>query len=87
MTLQLNDEQREALGRSNNAPVYFVDPVTQTKYVLVTDEVYQRARALFEGVPFHIAEAYPLMDEVARKDGWDDPAMDAYDQLDPRREP
>jgi hypothetical protein len=27
---------------------------------------------------------YPIMDEVARREGWDDLEMDAYDQLDPR---
>jgi hypothetical protein len=26
-----------------------------------------------------IREAYPLMDAVARQEGWDDPEMDSYD--------
>ena len=30
---------------------------------------------------FDIAEAYPLMNEVAQTEGWDDPEMDLYDQL------
>lgn len=33
---------------------------------------------------FEIADAYPLMDEVARSEGWEDPEMDLYNQL---REP
>jgi hypothetical protein len=36
---------------------------------------------------FNLEEAYSLMDEVARREGWLDPEMDAYDQLDPRRTP
>ena len=30
---------------------------------------------------------YELMDEVARREGWDDPEMSAYDLLDPRDKP
>lgn len=64
-----------------------VDPVTRTPYVLVAEETYRRVRALFEDDPFEGGEAYPLIDEVARGEGWDDPEMDRYDALDPRRAP
>ena len=87
MTLHLNDEQRAALGQSPQGPIYVVDPVSQARFVLLPDAAYERARALFEEVPFDIAEAYPLMDEVARIGGWDEPDMDVYDSLDPRRKP
>ncbi len=30
-----------------------------------------------------IREAYPLMDAVARQQGWDDPEMDSYDSFRP----
>jgi hypothetical protein len=87
MTLQLNDEQREALRQASEGPIYVVDPVSRARFVLLPDAAYERARALFEEVPFDVTEAYPLMDEVARGQGWEDPAMDAYDRLDPRRTP
>jgi len=87
MTLELSDKQREALGGKPDGPVYLLDPVTLTRYVLLPDAAYERARALFEEVPFEVADAYPLMDEVACKAGWDEPEMDAYDGLDPRRAP
>ena len=87
MTLELSDSQRAALGRPVAGPVYVVDPVTGARYVLLTDVAYERARPLFEEVPFDASEAYPLIDEVARTQGWDDPAMDVYDRLDPRRTP
>jgi hypothetical protein len=87
MPLRLSDEQRKALGGMKDRPVYVVDPVTHARYVLLTEDDYQRARALFEHVTFDVAEMYPLMDEVAREEGWDDKEMDAYDALDPRRKP
>jgi len=34
---------------------------------------------------FDVAEAYPLQTDVARAEGWDDPAMDAYDDYDRRK--
>ena len=33
---------------------------------------------LTEGQDLDIREAYPLMDAVARTEGWDDPEMDSY---------
>src|SRR5439155_10898311 len=48
MTLELSDKQREALGGKPDGPVYLLDPVTLTRYVLLPDAAYERARALFE---------------------------------------
>jgi len=39
-----------------------------------------------EDVDFDIREAYPLMDEVARQQGWDDPEMDSYNIYSPARD-
>ncbi|HWG42925.1 MAG TPA: hypothetical protein VN688_09080 [Gemmataceae bacterium] len=30
-----------------------------------------------------VRQAYPLMDAVARQEGWDDPEMDSYNPLPP----
>ncbi len=86
MTLELSPEQRDLLAAADR-PVYVVDRATGARYVLLSDAQYARARALFEEVPFDPAEAYPLMDEVARKEGWEDPAMAEYGALYPRRAP
>jgi hypothetical protein len=32
-----------------------------------------------------LRDLYPHVMEVFGRDGWDDPAMDVYDELDPRR--
>ena len=85
--VRLSDEQRAALGGQPGQPLQVVDPVTRRPYVLLPEEAYLRVRALFEEDPFEVSEAYPLADEVARKAGWDDPEMDRYDALDPRRQP
>lgn len=88
MTPLLTDEQRQALYDAKGcAPVKVMDPATNTPYVLVRADLYDRCKALFEDEEFDVREAYSAMDEVARAEGWDDPEMDVYDQLDPRRTP
>ena len=84
----LTDEQRQALRDSNDrGPVTVVDPQTKVNYILVRADVYDRCRLLLRDEQFALDEAYPLMDDVGRREGWLDPEMEAYDQLDPRRKP
>ena len=70
-----------------DTPVVLMDPDTQSRYVLVPAETYDRLRALLTDDEFHIEEAYALMDQVAAQEGWNDPALDIYEQLDPRKKP
>jgi hypothetical protein len=81
MTTTLTDEQRLAL-QASGTPVRVVDPRTNETYVLLRAELYDRIKDLVEPTEdeFDIREAYPLMDEVARKEGWDDPDMASYDE-------
>ena len=65
-------------------PVQVVDPKTQAAFVLLSVEQYEKVRALLDDADFDVSVAYPLMDEVARSEGWYDPEMDIYDQF---REP
>jgi len=84
----LTDEQRQALRDSNDlGPVTVMDPQTKVSYVLLRADLYDRCRLLLPDERFNPVEAYPLMDDVARREGWLDPEMDAYDHLDPRRTP
>jgi hypothetical protein len=85
MLVQLSAEQQDALAQCAAGLVKVVDPSTNATYVLVPSEVYERFRAVFESSDFEVREAYPLMEEVARREGWDDPAEDIYNDLDPRR--
>ncbi|MGO9469859.1 MAG: hypothetical protein ACLQIB_55005 [Isosphaeraceae bacterium] len=77
----LTPEQRQAIERAGEEPVRLADPETQTEYVIIKADVYDRICAL----SFDTRSAYPLAMKVFRQDGWDDPQMDEYNVLDPRR--
>jgi len=74
---ELTDEQRQEL----NAPEpTALDPHTQQAYVLVRREVYERMKSVLEGT-LDIRDTYPLIDAMAAKEGWGDPAMDIYNDF------
>jgi len=86
VALPLTNEQRAALASLSGTdalPVF--DPRDNRAYFLLPAEVYERLRSEAGADAGDVASLYPLMDEVARREGWDDPEMDVYDQLDPRR--
>ena len=51
----------------------------------MTEPIQSQKQAIYDDAEFPVQEAYPLMDEVARKVGWDDPAMDVYSDLSPQQ--
>ena len=86
--IELTLEQRQAVAQQGETPPRAVDPDTHTTYVLIREEVYAQVKALLdeeEGNPF-LRDMYPYVMEVFGRDGWDDPAMDIYNDLDPRRQ-
>ena len=86
--IALTEEMRQAIEQQANEPLRLVDPATARTFVLIRTEVYDRLkRVLYDDSEYTISEAYPLMDEVAAKAGWDDPAMDIYNDLAPREQP
>jgi hypothetical protein len=78
MAIELTEQQRQAVAAAGDAPPVVVDPATQTAYVLVRAEVYERVKALLAADP-DPGETYPAVDEVFRED-WDDPKMAEYDR-------
>ena len=76
MSVQLTEEQRQALA--GETPLRVVDPVTNTTYVLLREDDYQRLQGIL-GADFHPSEAYPAVDR-AFAEGWNDPKMDDYDR-------
>jgi hypothetical protein len=80
MPVPLTPEQQQALAAEPNRPLRLEDPRTQQTYVLLRLEDYEQIKGLFEDEDFDIREAYPLMDEVAHREGWDDPDMDSYNE-------
>lgn len=83
--IELTLEQRKAVEGGVERPPRVLDPVTRTRYVLVREEVYDNARRLFDpDEDGFVRELTPHVMEVFGRDGWDDPAMDVYNELDPR---
>ncbi len=87
--IELTLEQRKAVATDVESPPRVIDPSTHTKYVLVREELYDRVRRIFEADDDSefVREMTPHAMEVFGRDGWDDPAMDVYNELDPRINP
>ena len=86
--IELTLEQRQAVAQQGEKPLRAVDPDTHITYVLLPEEMYARVKALLEeegGAQF-LRDMYPHVMEVFGREGWDDPAMDIYNDLDPRRQ-
>ena len=84
--IELTREQREAVAQQGETPPRALDPDTHTTYVLIREKVYARIEALLgdeQGDQF-TRDMYPNVMEVFGREGWDDPAMDIYNDLDPR---
>jgi hypothetical protein len=87
-TIPLTSDQSQVLSTQEQEAVRMVDLCTKKAYVLLPKETYQRLQhLLYEDAPFDLKEAYPLMDEVAAKAGWNDPTMDIYNELAPDPKP
>jgi hypothetical protein len=85
MTIQLTDQQWADAQGSPGVPVRVSDPSRQANFVLVRAEVYERFKSLFEEDPLTKQERLAHLQQFGRRAGWEDPEMDVYDDLDPRR--
>ncbi len=81
---ELSDEQRRALEHQQGKPLYIVDANTQETYVLLPAEAYRRAQALFDD-DFAVSDMSAAMSQAFGRAGWDDPALDAYNDYDKHR--
>lgn len=85
--IELTLEQQESIAREEERPVRAVDPSTRTRYVLVPEDVYFRISRLFTADDdLFVQDLTPQVMEVFGRAGWDDPAMDVYNELDPRND-
>jgi hypothetical protein len=76
--IELTDQQWQALKAEN--PPRVVAPHSKETFVLVLEETYYQMKALLEE-HLDISGAYPHMDAIAAKQGWDDAAMDIYNDF------
>ena len=83
----LTVEQREAVATARDPYLRVVDPVSQTEYVLVRADIFERLQnRIFDAEPLSSEEKNQLFVEAARRAHWDDPEFDVYNDLDPRRD-
>lgn len=76
---EITPEVRHAIEVSGGEPPRLVDPETNTTYVLLKADIYERIRALIEPDDgLQPDEMASVMWDVM-KDEWDDPEMDVYD--------
>ncbi|HJT33534.1 MAG TPA: hypothetical protein VJ783_15930 [Pirellulales bacterium] len=85
MPIRLTEDQWSQVGRLGEAPIHVCDPAQTASYVLLRAEVYERFKALFEDDPVTDQERLFQLRQFGQRAGWDDPEMDVYDDLDPRR--
>jgi hypothetical protein len=71
---------RGLLGDEPDAPRR-TDSRTGTAYAVVPEERYERFKAFFEEDPLTHEDRQALLRAFGKRAGWDDPAMDVYDQL------
>lgn len=85
MTVTLTDDLAKALDQQGNVPLQAVHPTTGKVFFLVSEEHYQRLKPLFEENPLSLEEQRFQLQQLGKRAGWDDPAMDAYDRYDEQR--
>ena len=77
----LSAEQRQAIESDGHVAI------DDGAYVVVKASVYERLRSVLETAPLSIEEQRALIAHIGNRVGWDDPRMDVYNELDPRRKP
>lgn len=87
MPVPLTDAQWANIVTGSEIPARVSDPAQKTTFVLVRSEVYDRLKSLFEDDPVTERERLFQLEQFGKRAGWDDPEMDVYSELDPRRKP
>jgi hypothetical protein len=81
--VELTQQQWQEL---NTQEPIVIDPRTQETYVLVPQKVYDRIKGLlYDDSDWTPEEQLRLLAESGQRAGWDDPAMDVYDNYDENR--
>jgi len=84
-TLSLDLQQ--ALDTDIDKPLQLLDPRTKEIFVLLPAKQYEWIQGLLEDGPLTRTEQQKLLREAGKRAGWDDPELDVYDDLDPRKQP
>ena len=86
--LTIPKELQQAVRASQGRPLRLTDPETNVEYVLLQAEMYDQIHGLLhDGTPLTENEKRAILIKAGLRAGWDDPEMDVYNELDPRRQP
>lgn len=84
--ITISKELRQAVQNSKDNLVRLVDPETNAEYVVLPAETFaQMQEKLYDDGPLTPEEKRALLVQAGLRAGWDDPEMDVYNELDPRR--
>ena len=86
--ITISEELRQAVKDSKGNLVRLVDPETNAEYVVLPAETFaqMQERFFYDDSPLTEEERSALLVELGLSIGWDDPEMDVYNELDPRRD-
>ena len=87
--IALSKEIQQAVQAAKEHPVRLVDPETNVEYVVLTAEKFTQMQAEFshyDDSPLTAEEQRELLIQAGLRADWDDPEMDVYNDLDPRRD-
>lgn len=87
MSIELTEDQSKAVEQAGDKSPSVTDPRTRKTYVLVSAEVFERIRALVGDADYALADTYRAQVDSAMEAGWNDPAMDEYNDYDAHRKP
>jgi len=86
--LPIPKELQQAMRASHGRPLRLTDPETQEEYVLLQAEMYDQLQGLLDNeASLTPDERRAVLIQAGLRAGWDDPEMDVYNHLDPRRRP
>jgi hypothetical protein len=75
--MHLTAEQLEVV--QNGKPLRFTAPETNSEFVVLRADVYDRVKALLDLDDFDPRQGYIAFGQAAGEE-WDDPALDVYEQ-------
>lgn len=79
-------ELRQAVQESEDNVVRLIDPETNVEYIVLPAEKFTQIQAEFyDDSPITEEEHRALLVQFGLRAGWDDPEMDIYNELDPRK--
>ena len=85
--IALSKEIQEAVQKSEGNLIHLIDPETNVEYIVLPAETFEQMRngVYYDDNPLTEEEQNALLVEFGHRAGWDDPEMDIYNDLDPRR--